>query len=275
MTAKDLWSLMEQYYILNGTLVIEDEGKRRIWVDQVRPSDKNVKGINQIIPRISQLFPKAVKATRYCDIAKRNIPVLRGIGIIDPTRTTIDSTRTSSAPVSAPQTTLNQDFRTTRTTFSDFEENIEEKSEHTLQVDLFSPPMKNDDYPPQSGVSGASPLQNKENYCGKSCVSGAGEVESGAGMPTEHEAATPATITSDTALVETENNNSYSSLLDLEKDQHDIADYVGRQCEVRRSNGSVKFIGEIIGCNVKNGFVTVMTEEGNQDGDFRETFIKV
>lgn len=189
MTAKDLWSLMEQYYIQNGTLVIEPENNRRAWVDQVRPSDKNVKGINQIIPRISQLFPKAIKATRYCDVAKRNVPVLRGIGIIDPTRTTLEETRTTSAPLSAPETTLNQDFRTTRTTFSDFEENIEEKSDQTLQVDLFSPPMKNDEYPPQSGAGGAEPLQNKENCCGKSCGSGAEELESGAGTPNQDEAA--------------------------------------------------------------------------------------
>ncbi|MHC5832241.1 MAG: hypothetical protein ACYT04_93745, partial [Nostoc sp.] len=98
-------------------------------------------------------------------------------------------------------TTLNQDFRTTRTTFSDSEETEKEKFDQTLQVDLFSPPMKNDEYPPQSGAGSAEPLQNKENYCGKSCVSGAGELESGAGMSTEHETVTPTTITSDTALV--------------------------------------------------------------------------
>jgi len=85
----------------------------------------------------------------------------------------------------------------------------------------------------------------------------------------------PATITSDTALVETEKDNSYSSLLDLENDGHDIPSYVGYQCEVRWSNDSVKFVGEIISCDVRNGFVTVMTEEGNQEGDFRETFINV
>ncbi|MHC5722086.1 MAG: hypothetical protein ACYTX0_61235, partial [Nostoc sp.] len=92
------------------------------------------------------------------------------------------------------------------TTFSDFEENIEEKSEHTLQVDLFSPPMKNDEYPPQSGAGSAEPLQNKENYCGNRCGGGAGEVESGAGMPIQDKAATPTTITSDTALVETKSD---------------------------------------------------------------------
>lgn len=274
MTAKELWSLMEEYYILNGTLVIEPENNRRIWVDQVRPSDKNVKGINQIIPRISQLFPKAIKATRYCDIAKRSIPVLKGIGIIEATRTTSESTRTSDAPLAAPETTLNQDFRTTRTTFSDFEKNIEEKPNDEMQIDLFSPPIKKDDYPPQCGAGGAEPLQNKDNCCGKSCVSGAGELESGAGMPTEHEVATATTITSDTALVEAEKDNSYS-LLQFQKDGGNIAGFVGCQVEVRSLSGAIKFAGEMIKFNLKNGFVTLMTKEGNKDADFREAFVIV
>jgi len=75
--------------------------------------------------------------------------------------------------------------------------------------------------------------------------------------------------------IEIEDNNSYSSLLELENDGHDIPSYVGYQCEVRWSNRSVKFIGEIISCDVKNGFVNVMTEQGNQEGSFRETFIIV
>lgn len=272
MSAKDLWSLMEEYYIQNGTLTIEPENNRRIWVDQVRPSDKNVKGINQIIPRISQLFPKAVKATRYCDIAKRSIPVLRGIGIIEAIRTTFESTRTSSAPVAAPETTLNQDFRTTCTTFSDSEKTEKEKSDHNLQVDLFSAPMKKDDYPPQSGVSGAEPLQNKENCCGKSCGSGAEEVESGAGMPTEDQAVKDAPITSDTVLLKTSDDNSYS-LLQIEKDGGDIAGFVGCQVEVRGSNGSIKFAGEMTNFNLKNGIVTVLTELGNRDAHFCEAFV--
>ncbi|MHC5610847.1 MAG: DUF5906 domain-containing protein [Nostoc sp.] len=279
MSAKDLWARLEQYYIQTGTLTIEPENNRRTWVDQVRPSDKNVKGINQVIARIAQLFPKAVKSTRYCDVAKRNVPVLKGIGVIENifptfenTRTTFESTRTTSAPVTAPETTLNQDFRTTRTTFSDFEENIEEKPNDEMQIDLFSPPTKKDDYPAQSGASGAEPLQNKENYCGKSCVSGAGELESGAGMPIEDKAMPPATITSDTVLVEAGNDNSYS-LLQLENDGRDITGFIGRQVEVRGSNGNVKFAGEIVNCNLKNGIITVMTEQGSQDASFREAFI--
>jgi putative DNA primase/helicase len=194
MSAKDLWIRLEQYYIQNGTLTI-DENNRRTWVDQVRPSDKNVKGINQVIARIAQLFPKAVKSTRYCDVAKRNVPVLKGIGVIenifptnDNTRTTIDSTRTTSAPVSALLTTPNQDFRTTRTTFLDQEKNIEQNE---LEFNFLSPPMKKEEYPPQSDAGGAEPLQDKENCCGESCVTGADQLESGAGMPTEDDAATP------------------------------------------------------------------------------------
>ncbi|MHC5830617.1 MAG: DUF5906 domain-containing protein, partial [Nostoc sp.] len=91
MTATELWSLMEEYYIQNGTLTIDDVG-RRTWIDQVRPSDKNVKGINQIIVRISQLLPKAVKASRYCDVRKKQIPILKGIGILGVTRPTLQET---------------------------------------------------------------------------------------------------------------------------------------------------------------------------------------
>ena len=177
ITARALWSMLEQHYIHNGTLTI-DEGNRRTWIDQVRPSDKNVKGINQIIPRISQLFPKAVKGTRYCDIAKRNIPVLKGIGILSVTRTTLDETRTTSAPQHAPETTQNQDFRTTRTTFSDFQENIEEEEQ---KPDLSpSSTYKDEKNSPLTDAGGAEPLQNKENCCGKSCGNGASKLESGA-----------------------------------------------------------------------------------------------
>ncbi|MBG1272016.1 DUF5906 domain-containing protein, partial [Nostoc sp. WHI] len=177
ITARALWSMLEQHYIDNGTLTI-DEGNRRTWIDQVRPSDKNVKGINQIIPRISQLFPKAVKGTRYCDVAKRNIPVLKGIGILEVTRTTMDSTRTTSAPLSAPETSQNQDFRTTRTTFSSLQENNIEESE--MKIELLSPPVKKEEYATSTGAGSAEPLQDKENCCGESCVTGASKLESGA-----------------------------------------------------------------------------------------------
>ncbi|MBG1262152.1 DUF5906 domain-containing protein [Nostoc commune] len=177
ITARALWSMLEQHYIDNGTLTIDPDNNRRTWIDQVRLSDKNVKGINQIIPRISQLFPKAVKGTRYCDIAKRNIPVLKGIGILEVTRTTIDSTRTTSAPQYAPETSQNQDFRTTRTTFSSLQEN---NGEEEMQLNLLTTPMEIEEYVPPTGAGGAEPLPDKENDCVNSCVTGASQLESGA-----------------------------------------------------------------------------------------------
>jgi putative DNA primase/helicase len=269
ITARALWSMLEQHYIQNGTLTI-DEGNRRSWIDQARPSDKNVKGINQIIPRISQLFPKAVKGTRYCDIAKRNIPVLKGIGILEVTRTTLDETRTTSAPLPAPETSPNQDFRTTRTTFSDLQEkNIEESD---MKIELLSPPVKKEEYATSTGAGDAEPLPGLENCCGESCVSGASKLESGAGMPTEDQAVKDAPIASDTVLVKAESEFSYS-LLQIEKDGGDIAGFVGCQVEVRSLSGAVKFAGEMINYDSKNGIVTVTTEQGNRDAILCETFV--
>ncbi|BBD70987.1 hypothetical protein NIES4072_73990 [Nostoc commune NIES-4072] len=177
ITARALWSMLEMWYTQNGTLTI-DESNRRSWIDQARPSDKNVKGINQIIPRISQLFPKAVKGTKYCEVSKRNIPILKGIGILSATRTTLGSTRTTSAPLTAPETTQNQDFRTTRTTLSDFTENTGKESE--MKLNLLTEPMEKEEYTPQVGAGGAEPLLDMENCCGEPCVTGAEKLESGA-----------------------------------------------------------------------------------------------
>lgn len=177
ITARALWSMLEQWYIDNGTLSIDSNNKRN-WIDQVRPSDKNVKGINQIVPRILQLFPKAIKGTRYCDISKRQIPIIKGIGIVENTRTTIENTRTSSAPLPAPETQSEQASRTTRTTFDNSYKNIEEEAQ---QVDLPPSPMPKEEYPPSTGAGGAEVLPSKENWCGNQCGTGAEQIESGAG----------------------------------------------------------------------------------------------
>lgn len=50
---------------------MDSDGNRRSWIDQARPSDKNVKGANQVAPRFMQLFPKAIRGTKYCNIAKK------------------------------------------------------------------------------------------------------------------------------------------------------------------------------------------------------------
>ena len=59
----DLWELLFRWYINNGTLeIISENGKeKKIWHDQPRRSDKNVKAPNQIHQRFSELFPKIKK----------------------------------------------------------------------------------------------------------------------------------------------------------------------------------------------------------------------
>lgn len=64
-----LWRQLKQWYIDTGTLTVETttlkDGKtireKHFWVDQVKRSDRNVKGVNQLIPRFLELFPKAKK----------------------------------------------------------------------------------------------------------------------------------------------------------------------------------------------------------------------
>lgn len=63
------------------------------------------------------------------------------------------------------------------------------------------------------------------------------------------------------------------SLLQIEKDGGDIAGFVGCQVEVRSLGGSVKFAGEMINYDSKNGIVTVATEQGNRDAILCEAFV--
>jgi putative DNA primase/helicase len=71
VTVAELWQRLKQWYIDNGTLIIENPtlkdgkpGKDRLtWVDQVRRGDRNVKGPNQIIPRFLELFPKSRRSS--------------------------------------------------------------------------------------------------------------------------------------------------------------------------------------------------------------------
>ena len=60
----DLWDILQQWYIDNGTLeiVTTDGGKeKKVWHDQPRRGDKNVKAPNQIHQRFAELFPKIKK----------------------------------------------------------------------------------------------------------------------------------------------------------------------------------------------------------------------
>lgn len=62
----EIWERLKQWYIDNGTLTIEtsDGGKQKsVWIDQVKKSDPNVKGSNQVLARFVQLFPKAKRSS--------------------------------------------------------------------------------------------------------------------------------------------------------------------------------------------------------------------
>ncbi|MGL5082469.1 MAG: DUF5906 domain-containing protein [Microcoleaceae cyanobacterium] len=64
VTAKELWLKLEQWYIATGTLELIDLGNgnfKRTWYEQANPRDKNVTYVNQVIPRILELFPKCKK----------------------------------------------------------------------------------------------------------------------------------------------------------------------------------------------------------------------
>lgn len=66
VSVADLWKRLRQWYIETGTLIVEttSTGKEKlIWVDQVRRGDRNVKGLNQIAQRFTELFPKAKRTT--------------------------------------------------------------------------------------------------------------------------------------------------------------------------------------------------------------------
>jgi putative DNA primase/helicase len=177
MSASALWMLLENWYKQNGTLTIDDNN-RRTWIDQVRPSDKNVKGINQIIARMAQLFPKAVKGSRYCNVRKKQIPILKGIGILEVTRPTLESTRPIPAPLPAPETQSQQATRPTRPSFSNFGENNEESD---MKIELLSPTMEKEEYVTPTGAGEAEPLPDKEIWGGNWGETGAVSSQSGAG----------------------------------------------------------------------------------------------
>jgi putative DNA primase/helicase len=57
----DLWERLQSWYIDNGTLeIVTSEGgkEKKIWHDQPRRGDKNVKAPNQVYQRFAELFPK-------------------------------------------------------------------------------------------------------------------------------------------------------------------------------------------------------------------------
>jgi hypothetical protein len=78
----DIWERLQSWYIDNGTLeiVTSDSGKeKKLWHDQPRRGDKNVRAPNQVYQRFAELFPKIKreKETEYQE--RRGQSYLAGI----------------------------------------------------------------------------------------------------------------------------------------------------------------------------------------------------
>lgn len=82
----DLWAMLQQWYLDNGTLEVEelDNGKtRNIWHEQANPFDKNVTGANQLYKRFKTLFPKISKHRETQDSKNKGRFYLRGLDMRD------------------------------------------------------------------------------------------------------------------------------------------------------------------------------------------------
>jgi putative DNA primase/helicase len=84
---KDLWELLQKWYLETGTLEIEtrDNGKDKlVWHDLPNKYDTPVKAINQVFARLSEIFPKLQKLryTERDEIDRRGQWYLSGIGFV-------------------------------------------------------------------------------------------------------------------------------------------------------------------------------------------------
>lgn len=197
MTAMEIWTRLEQWYIDNGTLTIEGEkSEKRTWNEQVKPSDKNVKAPNQVIARFLALFPKAKKSTKYCEVAKKSLPTITGIGIvtndstkgnsgkystgiIENTRPINENTRPKPDPIPDPITLINQDSRPTRPNFPETESDEEEKLK---QVELLSIELNKEEEITEIGSGGSEPSDINTSSGGNWVETGSGNVNNGSGI---------------------------------------------------------------------------------------------
>jgi phage/plasmid-associated DNA primase len=139
LSASDIWTRLEQWYLDDGTLTYEEtsNGKQKaIWADQVRFGDRNIKAVNQVLARFKQLFPKAKLATIPHPNGKKLQQVLQGITFsslsIRSFSTPISENSTPIPPQSPPQQILiNQDFHPNHPQFSNTEENNQKNNQNT------------------------------------------------------------------------------------------------------------------------------------------------
>jgi putative DNA primase/helicase len=91
----DLWESLREWYINNGTLeiVATDKGKeKKIWHDQPRRGDRNVKAPNQIYQRFAELFPKIKKQREKKDSQRKGQFYLTDISFSEANRIASEAT---------------------------------------------------------------------------------------------------------------------------------------------------------------------------------------
>lgn len=91
----DLWELLREWYINNGTLEIiaTDKGKeKKIWHDQPRRGDRNVKAPNQVYQRFAELFPKIKKQREKKDPQRKGQFYLTDISFSEANRVASEAT---------------------------------------------------------------------------------------------------------------------------------------------------------------------------------------
>jgi putative DNA primase/helicase len=114
---KDLWELLQKWYLETGTLEIEnrDNGKDKlVWHDLPNKYDTPVKAINQVFARLSEIFPKLQKLryTERDEMERRGQWYLSGIGFaknleksvnIASPASPVDIERVTASPLASPK----------------------------------------------------------------------------------------------------------------------------------------------------------------------------
>ena len=82
VSIKEVWQQLELWYEDNGTIEYcqQNGNQKKVWHDQARSIDKNVKGINQVATRLLEIFPKSKRGrnkngvflTRLCFDRRKN-----------------------------------------------------------------------------------------------------------------------------------------------------------------------------------------------------------
>jgi len=197
LTAGEIWERLEAWYQDNGTLAYEETstGKQKaVWTEQANPSDRNIKGANQVLGRFQQLFPKVRRvAVSHPNDGKKRVQALQGIGFICGYNTPDgerDNSLESPTPVCAeptpippqhpPQkTTENQGSHPTHPSFPIPDEKI--KNSVIDSSNVYQEPEKNSDTPQQLGWVGCDDAKSSLLGVGNCGGTGVGESQTGVG----------------------------------------------------------------------------------------------